>query len=289
MKKSIFTIGLCLFTIYCFSQVQKVPIVSEGVGLNAYLYQADGSGLKPTIIWCHGNPGSEVKGESEFGKEMAKRGFNFFRFNYRGLWGTDGEYTPGTCQKDLKNILDFFYNEKNSSIYNVDTTRIIVAGYSHGSNVTIVSAMYDERIKAFICLGLADFSYLSRESFNPDNAGMRKFNHEVKDGIWGDANWGQGKYARDYDKYIFDIMFNNYKYDFVAQAERLKDKRMFFVIGMNDVVVPIENHFFPLYRRLKEMKHENFKFEITDSNHSFKNLFENGDFAEMITKWINEK
>ena len=204
------------------------------------------------------------------------------RFNYRGLWGTEGTYTPGNCQKDLKNILDFVLQEKNSSTYNIDTTRIIVAGYSHGSNVTIVSALYDVRIKEFICMGLADFSYLLREFFNPVNEGMIEFFQISKDAIWDSG------LAPNFEEYFLDMMFNNYRYDFVAQAERLKNKRMYFIIGMNDVTVPIENHFFPLYRKLKRMGHENFQFEITESDHSFRDV-SNAVKATMISNWITEK
>ncbi len=288
MKKLIFILSFLLAISFCFSQIQQIPINSEGVELNAYMYQSEGDGLKPTIIWCHGNPGGKEKGESKLAIELNNRGMNVIRFNYRGLWGTEGTYTPGNCQEDLNNILNFVLEKENSSSYKIDATRIIVAGYSHGSNVAIVSALHDDRIKEIISLGIADFSYLIRETFNPHNTEMKKFNQEVKDAIWGDSNEGQGKYARDYDKYVFDILFNNYKYDFVAQSEKLKDKRMFFIVGMNDMTVPIEHHFFPLFRKLKKMGHEDFDFEITESDHSFREI-SSTEKADMIANWINKK
>ena len=229
MKKTLQFISLFILVSPCFAQVQKVAISSDGIALNAYFYQAAGDEAKPTLIWCHGNPGRPENGESPFAIELNQRGINVVRFNYRGLWGTDGVYTPGNCAKDLQNVLAFVLKDENSTKFHIDTSRVIVGGYSHGSNITIVSAMYDTRIDQIICLGLADFSYLIRETFNPNNAGMRKFSQEVKDAIWGDANSGQGTFARDYDKYVFDILFNNYKYDFVAQAEKLKNKRMYFI------------------------------------------------------------
>ena len=50
MKNIIIAIGLigCLF-----GQVQQVEILSEGIKLNSYFYEAPGKGLKPTIIWMH--------------------------------------------------------------------------------------------------------------------------------------------------------------------------------------------------------------------------------------------
>lgn len=285
MRSIVFALCFMLGHSVCQAQIQKIEVLSEGIELNTYIYQAEGEDLKPTLIWCHGNPGGKEKGGSEFAIELNKRGINVVRFNYRGLWGTEGTYTPGNSSRDLTSVLDFLLADENGEKFGVDTSRIIVGGYSHGSNITIVTAMHDERIREIVLLGLADFSYLSRESFNPHNAGMRKFLQEVKDTIWGDANTGPGKYARDYDQYVFDILFNNYKYDFVAQAEKLKDKRLFIIVGMNDVTVPVETHFFPLYRKLKAMEHQDFRFKITDSNHSFRDI-SGAEKAELVSTWI---
>jgi len=288
MKKFILIFCFSFILFSCFGQIQKIAISSDGIELNAYIYEAQGDNLKPTIIWCHGNPGRKENGESQFAMRLNEKGINVLRFNYRGLWGTAGVYTPGNCQRDLKHILDFVFQKENSLTYNIDTNRIIVAGYSHGSSITIISALYDNRIKEFICLGLGDISYLSRETFNPYNMEMKKINQAALDAIWGGKTSGQGKYAPDFDKYVLDVLFNNYKYDFVAQADKLKDKRIYIIVGMNDVSLPIENHFFPLYRELKKMGHNNFKYEITESDHGFAELYD-GRLSEMIAKWIKEE
>ncbi|MGI9551140.1 MAG: hypothetical protein ACR2MT_08065, partial [Aurantibacter sp.] len=94
--------------------------------------------------------------------------------------------------------------------------------------------------------------------------------------------------APNYEEYVLDMMFNNYHYNFVAQAEKLKNKRMYFVVGTNDITVPVENHFFPLYRELKKMGHSDFKVDLTESDHGFGDLF-TGRFSEMIALWINKK
>ncbi len=282
MKAFILSISFSFILFTCFSQIQKIPITSDGIELTVYLYQAEGDGVKPTIIWCHGNPGGKEKGESKFAKQLNVKGLNVIRFNYRGLWGTEGVYTPGNCQKDLINILDFVLESNNNLLSKVDTSRIIVGGYSHGSNVTIVSALHDKRIKEFMCLGLADFSYLINEFFDPDNTNMKEFFQLSKEYIW-DAGL-----APNYEEYILDMMFNNYRYDFVAQAEKLKDKRAFFVVGMNDVTVPIEDHFFPLYRELKKMGHEDFQYRITPSDHRFTERSD-GRLADMMANWIKKE
>ena len=285
MTRLIYTLISLLIVQNAYSQARPLEIWSDGTKLNAYFYQAPGDQIKPTVIWCHGNPGSREEGKSQFAAQLNDQGLHVLRFNYRGLWGSEGTYTPGNCHRDLKHVLDYILKADQSSDLNIDTNRVIVAGYSHGSNITIVSALHDQRIKEIICLGLADFSYLIKEYFNPFNPQMKVFSQVTKDAIWGDANDGQGTYARDYDKYVFDVLFNNYKYNYVENAAKLIDKRIYIIVGMNDVTVPIEHHFMPLYRKLKEINHPDFEYEITDSDHGFQELYEK-PLAQMISTWI---
>ena len=288
MKYSLITLVALFIVNISYAQIQKVEISSDGIQLNAYMYQAEGDGLKPTIVWCHGNPGGKEEGTSKFALKLNDKNINILRFNYRGLWDTEGVYTLANCQRDLKNVLDFVLSKDKSEIYKIDTSRIIVAGYSQGANIAIVSALYDDRIKEVFCLGLGDLSYIARQFFNYDNPEMKKITQMALDGIWGGITSGQGDYARDFDKYVMDILFNNYKYDFVVQADKLKDKRIYLIVGMNDLTGPIEEHFFPLYRKLKAMNHNDFKYDITMSDHSFSELYD-GRLSEMIAQWIHEK
>ena len=287
MKKDTLFLWFLLISFFGHAQGVPIEIKVEGTSLNAHFYRSPGENLKPTIIWCHGNPGGKESGQSSFTNRISDKGIHVIRYNYRGLWGIPGEYTPASCHIDLQNVLDFAYNPDNSSELGIDTNRIIVAGFSHGSNISLVSALLDQRIDEVFCLGLADFSLLSREFFNPNNKWMKKFNQMSLDAIWGGVTSGQGKYARDFDKYVMDILWNNYKYDFVEQADKLLGKRIFIVVGINDVTVPIEDHFFPLYRKLKEYDHKDFKYVLTESNHSFREMYD-GRMSQLIVDWVFE-
>ena len=81
--------------------------------------------------------------------------------------------------------------------------------------------------------------------------------------------------------------FNNYKYDFVIHANDLLDNRMFIIISRNDLTVPIENHFFPLYRKLQGMKHPDLKVLITYHGHNFID-FRKHELPELISSWIKK-
>ena len=69
MKKLSVIIALILWSL-TFGQIQQVEVTSEGVQLNAYYYEAEGIGLKPTLIWMHGLPGRKETGELQLAIEL---------------------------------------------------------------------------------------------------------------------------------------------------------------------------------------------------------------------------
>jgi len=136
-----------------------------------------------------------------------------------------------------------------------------------------------------MCLALADFSYVYRGILNPndDNIEMRAWAQRVSDRLWGANNLIQ-----DYASFNSDLLINNYKYDFVAQSEKLLDNRILIIVGSNDLTTPIEDHFFPIYRKLRKSDHPDLNVLITESNHDFTDT-PKSEIAEMISDWIKNK
>ncbi len=66
-----------------------------------------------------------------------------FRFNFRGVGGSEGSFGEGVGeQADVKAALDFV-----SSSPNIDSTKIGLAGYSFGGGVALAVAVQDERVR----------------------------------------------------------------------------------------------------------------------------------------------
>ena len=267
-----------------FSQSEKVEIYSADKYLNAYFYAAEGDTKKPTLIWCHGNPGRKEEGKSKFAQELNKQNINVIRFNYRGLWGTEGIYSLGNSIEDLFSVLDFIYQAENIKKYHIDTANIIVGGYSFGSNVAMLSGLKDNRIKNIFCLGIVDHNhlYFSAQCLDPNNKKLwRELHPYVNEVIWGPGR----KYDEVYDEFNQDVLKNTYEYDFVRRAEKLVHKHIFIIVGLNDKTVPIEYHFLPIHRKFVEMGHKKYKYRIVEDDHSFLNLKMDAR-ARMISQWI---
>jgi len=281
MKSLLVIIGLYCFLGSSFGQIEKIEISSEGEILNAFFYNAPGREIKPTIIWMHGLPSKKETGSLELAIELNKNNVNVIAFDYRGLWNKQGIYTAENSQKDLNSVIEFAFNPENSAKFAIDTNRIIVAGHSYGSAMAAISGVLNNKVKEIMCLGLADLSYIIREFYNPNTSDGRVTVQNFKDGLWG-----PDKLIQNFDEFILDLTFNNYRYDFVSHAEKLLDNRMLIIVGSNDLTVPIEYHFFPLYRKLQELKHPDIQYIITDSGHSFTDI-PGSEMAEIIASWIN--
>jgi pimeloyl-ACP methyl ester carboxylesterase len=59
--------------------------------MNALVYVAAGAGPHPAVILLHGFPGNERN--LDLAQDMRRAGWDVLYFNYRGSWGTLGDFS----------------------------------------------------------------------------------------------------------------------------------------------------------------------------------------------------
>ncbi|MCC5928979.1 MAG: hypothetical protein JJU28_07015, partial [Cyclobacteriaceae bacterium] len=138
MKNLITLLIILSISSYVRGQADKIEFISEGIKLNTYFYEGVGAESMPTLIWLDGNPGGKEEGKSRWAKELNQKGIHVLIFNYRGLWGNEGEFTLGNSVRDLYNAMDLMTSEQMLTEYSIDTTQIYVGGFSFGSSVALV-------------------------------------------------------------------------------------------------------------------------------------------------------
>lgn len=257
---------------------QKINLVSNKVKLNACFYEGAGKGVKPTLIWLHGIPGGREEGKGEMSVNLSRAGINVLRFNYEGIWGNKGKFTMSNSLKDLTAAIYFLSKKENIKKFKIDENRIVLAGYSFGTAVALVSALSDERIKNIICIATCDYSYFGREYMNPDSK-IREFLEEAIEGVFSD------KRVLKQDPHLFlkNLSENISRYDIVRHSEKLLSKKILMISGIDDNICPVEDHLLPVYRRLRELEHKNLKLEINKCGHE-----PPANLTELISGWIKE-
>jgi len=283
MKRLILLFIVFSVSSYVKGQADEIEFISEGSKLNTYFYKGVGAESMPTLLWLRGNPGGKEEGKSKWAEELNRQGINVLLFNYRGLWGSEGEFSLGNSVRDLFNAMDLLTSEPMLTKYKIDTAQIYVGGFSFGSSAALVGAMYDERINKIIGTGLCDHSYFGRQMMDPYSQ-IRPFVEHTMEVLF----LPNGIIKQDKDIFIKDLTDNIYKYDFVAQADKFTDKELYFFTGLNDNVCPVEDHLIPFYRKLKELDHKQLDVTIEICGHGFNNCETPVSFTAVLTDWIKK-
>lgn len=135
-----------------------VHIPTHGLLINGLVYQASGAGLHPTIVICHGLPGSEKN--LDLAQAARRAGWNAVTFNYRGSWGSPGNFRFAQNPEDAAAVLDYLRAPSNASALGIDTGRIVLAGHSMGGWVTAMTAAKDSALSGAILISAADIGKL---------------------------------------------------------------------------------------------------------------------------------
>lgn len=109
-------------------------IIPSGNSLVAgFMYRANGPQKHPTMLLLHGLPGNERN--LDVAQFVRSKGWNVLYFDYRGSWGSQGNFSFTNCVEDVVNVVEFCKKYQDS--LKIDTSRIVLFGHSMGAWVCI--------------------------------------------------------------------------------------------------------------------------------------------------------
>jgi pimeloyl-ACP methyl ester carboxylesterase len=135
-------------------------IPSHGLLINGLVYQPSGAGPHPTLVICHGLPGNEKN--LDLAQAVRRAGWNAVTFNYRGSWGSPGNYRFAQNLEDADSLLAYLRDPANAAKLGIDTRRIAIAGHSMGGWVTALTAAHDHAVIGAILISAADMGHLGQ-------------------------------------------------------------------------------------------------------------------------------
>ena len=156
------------------ARMEVLHIPSGGVKINGVAYVAAGAGAHPTFVFFHGLPGNEKN--LDLAQAVRRAGWNAITVNYRGSWGSPGEYRFANNLGDADAVLAYLRDTATVRALGVDTKRMVIAGHSMGGWVTALTAAHDHALRGAVLISMADIglvgSTLPRDSapaFMADN------------------------------------------------------------------------------------------------------------------------
>lgn len=266
-------------SIFLYSQTSKVAVdlISCANKLNAHIYFPESNHTNHTLIMLHGYPGGEGD-PLGLGERLSTLGINVLVFNYQGTWSSEGEFSFESSMNDVSNALRFLKEEKNIQRFNVDTSKIIVGGYSFGGAMALTEAIYNPEIKRIISIGGADESVFGNKMLSDS-----KFRSMFED-MLKTTEYPEGPVKVDIDSYSEHWLSNLDKFDQVKHAKSLINRDILFIIGWDDENVIPEEHMLTLFRKLRSLDAKNIRVESFMTDHSFRNVRE--EMTHIIFKWI---
>lgn len=161
--------------------METMQIPSHGALMNALVYVAAGAGPHPAVILLHGFPGNERN--LDLAQDMRRAGWNVLYFNYRGAWGTPGNFSFAHGIEDTAAALAYLRRPDVAKKLRLDPTRIVLIGHSMGGFMTVQAAAADPAIKAFATISAADMAWRARQLVRKDgeSAGIKAMAHGLAD------------------------------------------------------------------------------------------------------------
>jgi pimeloyl-ACP methyl ester carboxylesterase len=143
---------------------------SHGALLNAFVYIAAGAGPHPTVILLHGFPGNERN--LDVAQSIRRAGYNVLYFDYRGAWGSPGDFSFTHCIEDTQAAIAYLRDPANSTRLRGDPSRIVLIGHSMGGFMARYVGAHDPAIKAVGLISAADMGVDTIERIRPENRAL---------------------------------------------------------------------------------------------------------------------
>jgi pimeloyl-ACP methyl ester carboxylesterase len=143
--------------------MNELFIPSGGATIAGLIYRANGAQKHPTLIMLHGYPGNERN--LDIAQVVRAHGWDVIYFDYRGSWGSGGQFSFANCVQDVANVVAFC--KKYSDSLRIDTSNIVLFGHSMGGWVCLKSLAQLPGIKKGFALSTwdiyADFQDVKNE------------------------------------------------------------------------------------------------------------------------------
>jgi len=136
------------------ARVEVLHIPSAGLEINGLAYIASGPGTHPTLVLCHGWPGNEKN--LDLAQAVRRAGWNAITFNYRGSWGSPGDFHFIQVSEDAAAVIAWLRRPEVAGKLAIDPRRIAIAGHSMGGWATARVASADPTLLGAILIAPAD-------------------------------------------------------------------------------------------------------------------------------------
>jgi predicted esterase len=259
-----------------------ITIDRTGVLLKGKFNVAEGTGFLPTVLLLQGFPGNETD-VIGVGKILSESGINTMTFNYSGTFKSQGRTSLENSLLDIKAAFDFLNNIENIKKFKIDTTSIILGGYSYGGGMALTYSIKHPEIKTVFSIAGVDWGeYYLEYIRNPEFKKTTDVSMAKMASMTEQVRFENGAMPDEITR--GGIVHLDSAYFLQKSSLALASKDILIVCGWDDQMATIDKYILPLYRALKKEKAQNVQINAFQDGHNFSKY--RAELAMVIIKWI---
>ncbi|MFC2133053.1 alpha/beta hydrolase family protein [Bacteroidota bacterium] len=258
------------------ASLRSIILESKGSKLLSTLLLAEGAGPHPTILLLHGFPGNE--NNFDIAHAARRLGWNVFTFHYRGMWGSEGEFSWNNCIEDVTVAVDFLKSNKAANEYRIDNDKIVLMGYSMGGFMAMMHTAKDRDIKS--AASLAGFNFgLAGEMIEKLPNGREIAKENMALGV---------SFAKGTDTEILleELLKYASEFNLLNYIKEYSSKNILMVGAANDATAPLDLHYYPIVNALKSPTKGNLTSKIIEAGHGFST--KRIELTRTVVDWLKE-
>jgi len=230
--------------------MSELFIPSEGSLLAGFIYKANGAQKHPTLLLLHGYPGNERN--LDLAQVVRAHGWNVIYFDYRGSWGSQGQFSFSNCVGDVVNVVAWCKKYQDS--LRIDTSNLVLFGHSMGGWVCLKALQELPGIKKGFALSTWDIHNDVKE-FKTEGELYAKMKRK----------FGNGYFVLNTpDKQIYSAVLKNPNYYILEKGSKALT---------NKQIIMLDEHTRnkDLAAALKADNKASFDYEVWQTDHPFTN------------------
>jgi len=169
------------------ARMEVIHVPSGGVEINGVVYVASGQDPHPAFVFFHGLPGNEKN--LDLAQAVRRAGWTAVTVNYRGSWGSPGNFRFAQNLEDAEATLAFVRSPDNAKRLSIDVNRIVIGGHSMGGWVTAETLAHEPNLLGAVIISAGDFGAigLRAQQNRAAVAALMNDNRESLAGVTGES------------------------------------------------------------------------------------------------------
>jgi uncharacterized protein len=169
------------------ARMEVIHVPSGGVQINGVVYVASGSNPHPAFVFFHGLPGNEKN--LDLAQAVRRAGWTVVTVNYRGSWGSPGNFRFAQNLEDAEATLAFIRSPENARRLSIDPNRIVICGHSMGGWVTAETLAREPQLLGAVIISAGDMGGIGLQAEHDRQAIVKNMNEnrESLAGVTGES------------------------------------------------------------------------------------------------------